>query len=183
MLHQAKDLDTSKVHSADVNAFAKIYVGENPTNRSLTAKHTLQPVWECATEYLCTDRANSILTVKVIDDRDFLKDPVIGYMSIRLQDLLNSKNEVGRDWFNLSGCKTGKIRVSAEWKPLNMAGSLHGADQYMPPIGVVRLHIDRATDVKNVEAALGGKSDPYVRVQVNNVTMGRTEVINNSESN
>lgn len=34
---------------------------------------------------------------------------------------------------------------------------------------------------RNVEAALGGKSDPYVRVQVRNVTKGRTEVINNSE--
>ena len=61
-----------------------------------------------------------------------------------------------------------------------MAGSLHGADQYMPPIGVVRLWLKKATDVKNVEATLGGKSDPYVRVQVNNVTKGRTEVINNN---
>ena len=33
---------------------------------------------------------------------------------------------------------------------------------------------------RNVEAALGGKSDPYVRVQINNVTKGRTEVVNNS---
>ncbi len=55
---------------------------------------------------------------------------------------------------------------------------------------------------RNVEAALGGKvsrndneppsvlraltdglgqSDPYVRVQINNVTQGRTEVVNNSK--
>ena len=100
MLHQAKDLDTSKVHSADVNAFAKVYVGENLTNRSLTAKHTLQPVWECATEYLCTDRF-SILTVKVIDNRDFLRDPCIDYISVRLGDLLESKKIVGRDWWPL----------------------------------------------------------------------------------
>jgi Ca2+-dependent lipid-binding protein len=33
---------------------------------------------------------------------------------------------------------------------------------------------------RNVEATLGGKSDPYMRVQINNVTKGRTDVINNS---
>ena len=31
-----------------------------------------------------------------------------------------------------------------------MAGSLHGADQYVPPIGVVRLWLQKATDVKYV---------------------------------
>lgn len=29
-----------------------------------------------------------------------------------------------------------------------MAGSLHGADQYVPPIGVVKLWLQKATDVK-----------------------------------
>ncbi|KAF9026598.1 C2 domain-containing protein [Rhodocollybia butyracea] len=130
-------------------------------------------------EFLCADKHSSVLTIKVIDDRDFLKDPVVGYMSIKLVDLLAAKAE-SRDWFPLSNCKTGKIRLSAEWKPLNMEGSLAGADQYTPPIGVVKLHLDKATDVKNVEATLGGKSDPYVRVQVNNVTKGRTEVMNNN---
>lgn len=92
----------------------------------------------------------------MIDDRDFFKDPVIGYMSIRLEDLLAFKQE-NLDWFKLSNCQSGKLRVSAEWKPLSLAGSLHGADQYRPPIGVIRLFLEKATDVKNVEAALGGK--------------------------
>ena len=51
-------------------------------------------------------------------------------------------------WWPLSGCSSGKIRLSAEWKPLNMAGSLHGANQYVPPIGVVRLWLKKAVDVK-----------------------------------
>lgn len=44
------------------------------------------------------------------------------------------------------------------------------------------LSLRRSRCCRNVEAALGGKSDPYVRVQVRNVTKGRTEVINNSRS-
>lgn len=33
-----------------------------------------------------------------------------------------------------------------------------------------------------LRALTDGQSDPYVRVQVNNVTLGRTEVVNNSKS-
>ncbi|KAE9395950.1 hypothetical protein BT96DRAFT_958377 [Gymnopus androsaceus JB14] len=159
-LHQAKELDHSKSLSGDLNPLAKS-----------TSEHTNSPVWE--------EAHDSVITIKVIDDRDILKDPVVGYMSIKLVDLLAAQAEA-KDWFPLSNCKSGKVRISTEWKPLNMEGSLASADQYTPPIGVVRLLLDKATDVKNVEATLGGKSDPYVRVQVNNVTKGRTEVVNNN---
>ncbi|KAI3622799.1 transmembrane protein [Moniliophthora roreri] len=182
-IHQAKDLDASKSLSGDLNPLAKVFLGSNPRQPIHTTKHfkhTNSPVWESSHEFLCANKAGSVITIKVIDDRDFLKDPVIGYMSVRLEDLLHFKTEAGKDWFPLSNCKSGKIRVSAEWKPVDMAGSLHGANDYKKPIGVVRVWLDRATDVKNVEAALGGKSDPYVRVQVANVTKGRTEVVNNN---
>ncbi|KAF8898443.1 C2 domain-containing protein [Infundibulicybe gibba] len=182
-IHQAKDLDHTKSLSGDLNPFAKVFLGDDlshHTHATPLFKHTNNPVWESPYEFVCSNKDSSVITVKVIDDRDFLKDPVVGYMSIKLVDLLDSMGEAERDWFPLSGCKSGKLRLSAEWKPLQMAGGLHGSEQYTPPIGVVRLLLDKATDVKNVEAALGGKSDPYVRVQVNNVTKGRTEVINNN---
>ncbi|KAF5313977.1 hypothetical protein D9611_006774 [Ephemerocybe angulata] len=181
VIHQAKELDHSKSMSGELNPMTKLYLNANrkPSFTSRKYKHTNNPVWEEAHEFLCSSKENQVVTLKVIDDRDFLKDPCVGYMSVRLVDLLASK-EQGKDWFPLSGCKTGKIRVSAEWKPVAMAGSLQGADSYTPPIGVVRLWLEKAVDVKNVEAALGGKSDPYIRVQARNVTKGRTEVINNN---
>ncbi|KAK0208431.1 C2 domain-containing protein [Desarmillaria ectypa] len=180
-VHQAKELDAKKSLSGDLNPLAKVFLSGSkaPVHVTKAFKHTNNPVWESSHEFICAEKATSVITVKVVDDRDFLKDPVVGYMSIKLEDLLASKKE-NVDWFPLSNCESGKLRISAEWKPLNMAGSLHGTDHYSPPIGVVRLWLDRATDVKNVEATLGGKSDPYTRVQVNNVTMGRTEVVNNN---
>ncbi|KAI0374503.1 tricalbin [Pilatotrama ljubarskyi] len=180
-VHQAKDLDSTKSMTGDLNPFVKLYSGSasQPLHVTRKLKHTNNPVWEESTEFLCTDKNASVIIAKVVDDRDFLKDPIIGYMSIRLPDLLNAK-ATGKDWWRLSGARSGKIRITADWKPLNMAGSLHGADQYVPPIGVVRLWLQKATDVKNVEATLGGKSDPYVRVQINNITQGRTEVVNNN---
>ncbi|KAF8640747.1 hypothetical protein AX17_000398 [Amanita inopinata Kibby_2008] len=184
VVHQAKDLDSSKSLSGDLNPMFKVYVGDSKS-ASYTGqrfKHTSNPVWEAPYEFLCVDKATSKIAIRVVDDRDFLKDPVIGYMSIRLTDLLACSGEAGKDWFSLSNCKSGKIRVSAEWKPLDMAGALQGIEQYKPPIGVVRLHLDKATDVKNVEASLGGKSDPYVRVLINGIIEGRTEVVNNMHS-
>jgi Ca2+-dependent lipid-binding protein len=158
-IHQAKGLEMSGVRAGDLKAYAKVFLGNSTTPFHTTSrpKHTPQPVWESATEFLCADRSSSMITVKVIDDSDFLKDPNLGHLSVRLQDLLNARKEEDHDWWQLSGCKSGRVRLTAEWKPLNMAGSVYGAHQYTPPVGVVRLWLKNATDVKNVEAALGGK--------------------------
>jgi len=149
MIHQAKELDQSKTLAGGIKPFCKVNATGAPSFKS-PKKQGSSPVWEVPYEFLCTDKNAARITVRVIDDRDFLKDPIIGYMSINLIDILPLKGQAGRDWFNLSGCRSGKLRLSAEWKPLSMAGSLHGAGQYMPPIGVVRLVINRAVDVKYV---------------------------------
>lgn len=149
-MHQAKDLDTTKAMTGDLSPFVKLYTASSPAHPlyvTRKVKHTNSPVWEDSTEFLCTDKASSVIMAKVIDDRDFLKDPVVGFMSIRLTDLLGARQS-GKDWWPLSRAKSGKIRLTAEWKPLDMAGSLHGAEQYVPPIGVVRLWLQRARDVK-----------------------------------
>ncbi|KAG1757254.1 C2 domain-containing protein [Suillus lakei] len=181
-IHQAKELDATQSLSGDLNPLVKVFLGNSTsyTHKSQIIKHTNNPVWESPTEFICADKSSSVITVKVVDERDFLQDPVVGYMSVRLVDLLQTDPTVNREWWPLNGCKSGKIRLSCEWKPLQMAGALSSADQYVPPIGAVRLWLRKATDVKNVEATLGGKSDPYIRVLVNNVTLGRTEVINNN---
>ena len=158
-VHQAKDLEMSGIRAGDLNPYATVFLGNSSTALHTTKrlKRTAQPVWESATEFLCADRSTSIITVKVTDDRDFIKDPTMGHLSVRLQDLLDARKETDRDWWQLSGCKSGRLRLTAEWKPLDMAGSIYGAQQYTPPIGAVRLWLKNATDVKNVEAALGGK--------------------------
>ncbi|KZT58286.1 tricalbin [Calocera cornea HHB12733] len=183
-LHQAKELDTSKTGSLTVrelNPYAKVSLGTQEVHRTKLAKGTNNPVWESAKEMLIPDRhaRNAVITVQIIDDRDILTDPVVGRLSITVDELLKAK-EMDRDRFPLTGCKTGWVRMSAEWKPLNMAGSIEGASAYVPPIGVVRLWIQKAVEVQNVEALMGGKSDPYVRVMLNGVIKARTEVVNNN---
>lgn len=138
--------------SGELNPLVKVYIEEDkPASfKSPVRKHTNNPIWEAPHEFLCTDKTSSKLVVRVIDDRDFSKDLEVGYMAIALTDLLACTGQAGKDWFPLSNCKSGKIRVSAEWKPLNMAGALQAAEKRKQPIGVVRLHLDKATDVKSV---------------------------------
>ena len=155
-IHQARDLESSGARAAGLKAYAEVFLGSspNPIHTTPQVKHTSQPVWESTTEFLCANRSSSIITVKVIDDRDFVKDPTMGYLSVRLQDLLEARKTADRDWWQLSGCTSGGLRLTAEWKPLNIAGSLYGPDQYVPPIGAVRLWLKKATDVKSLEAPL-----------------------------
>ena len=137
-IHQAKELDVSRALTRDLNPFCKVLIRRQVVHKTPAYKHTAAPVWESAIEFLVSDRATSVITLKVIDDRDLLRDPNLGYLDARLEDLLKAK-EQQRDWFSLKGTKSGKVRMTAEWKPLAMAGSVEGAGAYRRPIGVVRL--------------------------------------------
>lgn len=189
-------------------------------------KNNFAPNFESSTEFLVLDKGTSVITVQVDDDRDFAKDPSLGKVTVSLQDLFTAK-ERQQDWFPLKGAKTGRIRLSAEWKPLGMSGSVNGGSgwcfvlliltspilqsltcffmvgssvcasdrdsqnssqegcgcQVSTPVTVVAfwsLLIKVLDCSRNVEAALGGKSDPYVRVMSGGNVLARTEVVNNS---
>lgn len=105
-------------------------------------------------------------------------DAQMGYVNVKLQDILEA-NSKQQDWFPLSACDTGRVRITAQWKGLSMSGAINGAGIYTPPIGLLRLFIKRGVDLKNVEALTGGKSDPYVRVHSNGIVLARTLVVNN----
>jgi len=81
-----------------MNPFTRVYLGDpkTPVHTTPKVKHTIQPVWESATEFLCPDRTTSVITVKVIDDRDFLKDPVVGYATSDWRICLTHVKRLGR---------------------------------------------------------------------------------------
>lgn len=67
-----------------------------------------------------------------------MADSPLGHVRVKLLDLLEM-NGKEQDWFPLSGAKSGRVRVSAQWNPVAMAGAINGAGAYTPPIGVVRV--------------------------------------------
>jgi Ca2+-dependent lipid-binding protein len=165
---QAKDFGLGN----DISAKALIYLGKGktPIHETKVIKKNASPGWNDHVEFICADKNASVVTARIIDTKS---EREIGRVAVRLADILEGK-EKGEDWFPLTNSRGAKIRLTAAFKPVNLPGAIDGASTYVPPIGVLRLHLKNAVDVKNVEAM--GKSDPYAKVMVGSKTFARTEV-------
>ncbi|KDE05686.1 hypothetical protein MVLG_03920 [Microbotryum lychnidis-dioicae p1A1 Lamole] len=176
VVHQAKDLDG---RGQQINTCAEVRLNDQIVHRTQTLKRSPNPVWERPCEFLVTDRSSAVIGITVIDENAISANTRLGVLKVKLADLLEA-NAKGQDFFPLSQAKTGRVRLTASWKPVMMTGAISGAGQYTPPIGVVRVLFKRARDLKNVEAMTGGKSDPYMRILHAGIVITRTEVIDNN---
>lgn len=134
VIHQAKDL---AARDKQMDPYAKVSLNDVAVHTSQTLKRTPNPVWERPAEFLVTDRASAVIGVAVWDDNGMTPDTLLGYVKVKLSDLL-AANAKEQDWFPLNGAKSGRVRLSAEWKPVLMIGSINGAGSYTAPIGVLR---------------------------------------------
>ncbi|GAA6019595.1 hypothetical protein JCM10207_006938 [Rhodosporidiobolus poonsookiae] len=175
VIHQAKDLDP---RGQQINPFFRVTLNGKPAHRSQTLKRTPNPIWERPVELLITSKQNAVIGLTVLDDNTLVSDTRLGTVAVKLADVL-AANAAGNDWFPLSHARSGRVRITATWKPVLMAGAINGAGVYTPPLGVVRLWFKRSKDLKNVEAPLG-KSDPYARVLSRGIVVARTVVHNNN---
>jgi len=177
-IHQAKDLDKRAGLLGDLNPKARILLNGNKVRDTAVLKRTTAPIWEEHFEFLVTERRKAVVGVQIIDDKEMSKDPVVSYLNVKLDDLLSAKDRQ-QDWFPLSKSKEGRVRMSVEWKPVMMSGSMNGGSGYTPAIGVVKFWMHKAVGVKNVEAAMGGKSDPYVTLKTRGQQVDGSKIINN----
>ncbi|GEM08900.1 tricalbin [Rhodotorula toruloides] len=160
-IRRADDLNNQRVH------------------RSQTLKRTANPVWEKAHEMLVTAKDSAVIGVEIVDDNSIRSDTKLGFCKVRLVDIFEA-NSKGNDWFPLSNARSGKVRITAEWKPVLMAGAINGAGAYTAPLGVIRFWFKRSRDLKNVESFTGGKSDPYARILSKGLVVARTMVQDNN---
>ncbi len=178
-VHQAKELDKKGAGLlGDLNPKARVLLNGRRVKDTSVIKRTDSPIWEMNVEFLVTERRKAVIGIEIMNDRELSADPVNSYLSVKLDDLLAAK-ERQQDWFPLTGSKRGRLRMSAQWKPVLMSGSMNGGSGYVPAIGAVKFWIKKATDVKNVESGLGGKSDPYVQLKSRGQITDRTTVVNN----
>lgn len=91
----------------------------------------ISPVWEFSKEFLVTSKPKAVISVKLFDERGLAVDPSLGIISIRLPDIM-TKNESKEDWFPLAQTKSGRVRMTAQWKAVAMTGSISGAGGYSP---------------------------------------------------
>lgn len=177
-VEQAKDLDGTKSMVGQLNPYAILLLNGKEVHQSQKKKRTNNPIWDDGhKEILITDRRKAKVGVILKDDRDIAGDQTIGSYQIKLDDMLELM-EQGKDWYNLSGAKTGRVKMQAQWKPVAISGVIGGTGGYQTPIGVMRFHFKKATDLRNVEKM--GKSDPYTRVLLSGVEKGRTVTFKNN---
>lgn len=175
-IHQAKNLDKSPGLLGDLNPCARILLNGNKVKDTAVLKRTTSPIWEEHFEFLVTERRKAVVGVQVLDGQD-----LSSYLNVKLDDLLSAK-ERQQDWFPLAKSKEGRVRMSAEWKPVLMSGSMNGGSGYTPAIGVMKFWMHRANNVKNVEAAMGGKSDPYATLKLRGQQLDATSIVDDNLS-
>jgi Ca2+-dependent lipid-binding protein len=178
-IEQAKDLDGTKSLVGALSPYAVLLLNGKEVATSAKLKRTNNPIWSDATkELLITDRKKAKLGLVIKDDKDLATDPILGSYQIKLDDLLELDAK-GQEWFNLAGAKTGRAKMSLQWKPVAMKGALLGGG-YITPIGVMRFHFQSAKDLKNLDTV--GKSDPYARVLLSGIQKARTVTWKNNLS-
>lgn len=171
-VEEAKDLDGTKSLIGKLNPYAILLLNGKEVHVTRKLKRTNNPVWPNGhKELLITDRKSAKLGLVIKDDRDLSTDLVLGTYQIKLDDLLQMM-EKGQEWYHLAGAKTGRAKLSLQWKPVALKGMAGVSDGYVKPIGVMRLHFQSARELRNLETV--GKSDPYVRVLVSGIEKART---------
>ncbi|KAL2824799.1 hypothetical protein BDW59DRAFT_82737 [Aspergillus cavernicola] len=170
-VEQAKDLDGTKSIVGQLNPYGVLLLNGKEIHMTNKLKRTNSPIFQNASkEFLITDRKNARLGLVIKDDRDVVKDPILGSYQIKVNDMLKMM-EKGHQWFHLHGAKSGRAKLLLEWKPVAVGGAAGGAG-YVDPIGVMRIHFRDAVSLRNLETM--GKSDPYARVLLSGYMKART---------
>lgn len=177
-VEQAKDLDGTKSLIGQLNPYAVLLLNGKEVHVTRKLKRTNNPIWDNGSkEILITDRKSARLGVVVKDNRDIGGDQILGTYQIKVDDMIQLM-EKGQEWYNLAGAKTGRAKLTLQWKPVALKGIMGGSGGYIKPIGVMRLHFQNARNLRNVETM--GKSDPYVRVLLSGIEKGKTVTFQNN---
>lgn len=150
-----------------ISTTAEVFVNGETIEKSSLVKKNNSPSYGISKELIIHNRAKT--RVKVVLRTDDKK--LYGTINTTLNDLVDA-TQVENPWFQFK--KGGEILIDTSWKPVRMEGA-SGAGGYTPPIGVVRVTIDKAEDLRNLETI--GKVDPYVRMLVNSVERSRTAAV------
>jgi Ca2+-dependent lipid-binding protein len=163
---------------SDIHPYAVVKVNDVERLRTNPFKRSINPRWDKQVELFVADKTQLHLRVNIFDDS--FDDKLLGRWDSKLEDFEEDVFINGQDWWTLKD-GAGKIHLSMQWKPITMTGFIEGGSHAdRAPIGVVRVHLHNALDLKNVEALTGGKSDPYVRIMSGVQNRGQIERVDDN---
>lgn len=144
---------------------AELYINNEKKLSTAVQKGTKNPSWGAHHEEIIANRSKAKVRVVVKNPKT---DKVLGQVFSTLNNFIDAA-QVDEIWFPLKS--GGEVRINTSWKPVGLTNA-SGSGGYSPPIGVVRVSIDQAEDLRNLETI--GKVDPYVRLLVNGFERSRT---------
>ncbi|CDK25376.1 unnamed protein product [Kuraishia capsulata CBS 1993] len=152
VLHEGKNFDPSYSPFGKISAYVQVYLNGELMLTTRASKETNEPKFGETLEHLVATK--SLAEVKlVVRDGSAFGEPVIGKWEGSISDLVFIDT--------VKFAPFGTLRVDSQWKPLGITADVATAS-FFAPIGVARLHIRRADDLRNLETI--GKVDPYFRL-------------------
>ncbi|KAF8954418.1 hypothetical protein BGZ46_002921, partial [Entomortierella lignicola] len=149
---QAKDIDRTGKHKT----MCKISLNGRVVHET-KKQFGSSPSWWAETDVFVTDLQAAQINVDIISEGS-----VIASYGVAGNKLLED-TEKKVEWATLKGGSgTGKIKMTAVWKPILM-GKDSSPAAYRPPFGVLRVQLLAGRDIRNVE--IGSNSDPYAVIQ------------------
>ncbi|KAJ1964509.1 Tricalbin-2 [Dipsacomyces acuminosporus] len=182
-VRSASDLAMSPALARKLCVRADAYLNKTRVIQCPEVKNTDAPSWESGKEIFVPDRDCATVRLRLVDTSN---DRTIGTLKVRIDEALaHQAGENGSDWYPLEGHVKGRVRLNVKWRPILMDADIastlgQGKKLPGPPIGFVKLTLHEGKNLKNVEAASGRKSDPYVRVMIQNQIMAKTRYINDT---
>lgn len=162
VVEQAKDLDEP---GKNIAAFVELYINSKLVLTTKTVKSSDTHEWGTDFESVITDRRKTRAKLIVKNG----KGEILSTTVQTLNDLID-RTQIDNKWIPLKNGKSS-LKITTHWKPVSLdIGS--NAVAYTPPIGVVRVFLNKAHGLKNLEKF--GTIDPYAEVLVNGIMKGRT---------
>lgn len=158
-----------------ISVYAQLYVLGEKKIESGVAKNSSSASWNCSFEDIIYDRSKS--RVRIILREKSKENKIIGSATLRLVDIIDA-SFVGNSWFTMNS-GLGEVEISCNWNSVKISG-VPGAIGYSEPVGVLRVYIEKAEDLINLEKI--GVIDPYIRILVNGIQRGRTLTIQSTTS-
>jgi len=154
------------------NPYCIVDIDGNEVTRTPVRKYNNNPSYGTFKDVFIKNFSTAKLTITV-KDQETGNDPTIGTFSWDIYEIYERiKEDPAANWFKLSSkFEEAAINIGVEWKPMVMDLSTN----LQRPIGVCRLHVLGAKDLKNSETF--GLSDPYARISLSGKEVGVTDVV------
>jgi Ca2+-dependent lipid-binding protein len=116
-IHQTKGIKREDFYPRKLVATVSFSWTGPPSHKTPPVEFTDSLVWNSSFDFLCFDKGSTTVVIKIVDRDD--GKWVAGHFSMALADLLELETEDGKvEWFSLSGCPNGQLRLGATWNPI-----------------------------------------------------------------